>query len=71
MGAEAVQVVALADGRALAFKIDDGAERARGPVLAAALRRLGVTTEDGTVERIGEAPLLGGGVPVGEIRALV
>ncbi|GGV17388.1 asparaginase [Kitasatospora herbaricolor] len=71
MGAEAVQVVALADGRALAFKIDDGAERARGPVLAAALRRLGVTTEDGTVERIAEAPLLGGGVPVGGIRALV
>ncbi|MGV9269323.1 asparaginase [Kitasatospora sp. NPDC003701] len=69
MGAEAVQVVALPDGRALAFKIDDGAERARGPVLAAALRRLGVTTEDGTVERIAAAPLLGGGVPVGEVRA--
>ncbi|MEU1505601.1 asparaginase [Kitasatospora sp. NPDC005748] len=69
MGAEAVQAVALPDGRALAFKIDDGAERARGPVLAAALRRLGVTTADGTVERIAAAPLLGGGVPVGEIRA--
>ncbi|WP_371480073.1 asparaginase [Kitasatospora sp. NBC_00315] len=71
MGAEAVQVVAFADGRALAFKIDDGAERARGPVLAAALRRLGVSTPDGTVERIGSSPLLGGGVPVGEVRALV
>ncbi|MEV6973964.1 asparaginase [Kitasatospora sp. NPDC093806] len=69
MGAEAVQVVALPDGRALAFKIDDGAERARGPVLAAALRRLGVTTEDGTLDRIAAAPLFGGGVPVGEIRA--
>ncbi|MCG6495017.1 asparaginase [Kitasatospora sp. A2-31] len=69
MGAEAVQVVALPDGRALAFKIDDGAERARGPVLAAALRRLGVTAADGTLERIGAAPLLGGGVPVGEVRA--
>ncbi|WP_406200411.1 asparaginase [Kitasatospora sp. NBC_01560] len=69
MGAEAVQVVALPDGRALAFKIDDGAERARGPVLAAALRRLGVEPADGTIERIGAAPLLGGGVPVGEVRA--
>ncbi|MFE5584722.1 asparaginase [Kitasatospora sp. NPDC056531] len=69
MGAEAVQVVALPDGRALAFKIDDGAERARGPVLAAALRRLGVTGVEDTVERIGAAPLLGGGVPVGQVRA--
>ncbi|MFJ2776640.1 MULTISPECIES: asparaginase [unclassified Kitasatospora] len=69
MGAEAVQVVALPDGRALAFKIEDGAERARGPVLAAALRRLGVTTADDTLDRIGAAPLLGGGVPVGLIRA--
>ncbi|AUY50315.1 asparaginase [Streptomyces sp. CB01881] len=69
MGAEAVQVVALPDGRALAFKIDDGAERARGPVLAAGLRRLGVVTQDDTVERIGTAPLFGGGVPVGEVRA--
>ncbi|MFD0278363.1 asparaginase [Kitasatospora sp. NPDC127111] len=69
MGAEAVQVVALADGRALAFKIDDGAERARGPVLAAALRRLGVQTADDTMARIGASPLLGGGAPVGEVRA--
>ncbi|MBV2152551.1 asparaginase [Kitasatospora sp. SUK 42] len=69
MGAEAVQVVALPDGRALAFKIEDGGERARGPVLAAALRRLGVTGADDTVERIGAAPLLGGGAPVGQVRA--
>ncbi|GJF28193.1 asparaginase [Kitasatospora sp. NE20-6] len=67
MGAEAVQVVALADGRALAFKIDDGAERARGPVLAAALRRLGV--EDEVLARIGAEPLHGGGAVVGEVRA--
>ncbi|MER7772157.1 asparaginase [Kitasatospora sp. NPDC096140] len=69
MGAEAVQVVALPDGRALAFKIDDGGERARGPVLAAALRRLGVAGADETVERIGSAPLFGGGAPVGQVRA--
>lgn len=67
MGAEAVQAVALADGRALAFKIDDGAGRALGPVLARALRLLGIDTP--VVARIGHAPLLGGGGEVGEIRA--
>ncbi len=69
MGAEAVQVVALPDGRALAFKIDDGAERARGPVLAEALRRLGVVTPDGTLDRIGTEALHGGGAVVGAVRA--
>ncbi|MBT2488842.1 asparaginase [Streptomyces sp. ISL-96] len=67
MGAEAVQAVALPDGRAVAFKVDDGATRALGPVLARALRRLGV---DGpVVDRIGRAPLMGGAAEVGEIRA--
>ena len=69
MGAEAVQAVALPDGRALAFKIDDGGYRAVGPVLAAALRRLGVTATDGALSRIASAPLYGGGRPVGEVRA--
>ncbi|MFF2330106.1 MULTISPECIES: asparaginase [unclassified Streptomyces] len=67
MGAEAVQAVALADGRALAFKIDDGATRALGPVLARSLSLLGVDAP--VVSRIGRAPLLGGGGEVGEIRA--
>ncbi|MGY3058060.1 L-asparaginase II [Streptomyces sp. TE3672] len=67
MGAEAVQAVALADGRALAFKVDDGATRALGPVLARALRLLGIDAP--VVARIGHAPLLGGGGEVGEIRA--
>ncbi|MER8085882.1 asparaginase [Streptomyces sp. NPDC058316] len=67
MGAEAVQAVALADGRALAFKIDDGATRALGPVLARSLRLLGIDAP--VVSRIGHAPLLGGGGEVGEIRA--
>ncbi|WP_435611137.1 asparaginase [Streptomyces sp. C10-9-1] len=68
MGAEAVQAVALADGRALAFKIDDGAGRALGPVLARALRLMGLDAP--VVERIGHLPLLGGGEKVGEIRAV-
>ncbi|MEU3597501.1 asparaginase [Streptomyces sp. NPDC006798] len=67
MGAEAVQAVALADGRALAFKIDDGASRALGPVLGRALELIGVTGP--VVERIRRTPLLGGGVEVGEIKA--
>ncbi|MEV0261427.1 asparaginase [Streptomyces sp. NPDC050617] len=67
MGAEAVQAVALPDGRALAFKIDDGSGRALGPVLARALILLGVDSP--VVARIGDAPLLGGGERVGEVRA--
>ncbi|MGW0603541.1 asparaginase [Streptomyces sp. NPDC002644] len=67
MGAEAVQAVALPDGRALAFKVEDGATRALGPVLARALRRAGVDSP--VLERIGHAPLLGGGREVGAIRA--
>jgi L-asparaginase II len=69
MGAEAVQAVALADGRALAFKIDDGAYRAVGPVLTATLQRMGVTATADTLARIGSAPLYGGGRPVGAVRA--
>ncbi|MGW3624556.1 asparaginase [Streptomyces sp. NPDC000880] len=67
MGAEAVQAVALADGRALAFKVDDGATRALGPVLGRALEVMGVDSP--VVGRIGHMPLLGGGVEVGAIRA--
>lgn len=67
VGAEAVQAVALADGRALAFKIDDGGARALGPVLARALGLLGVDAP--VVARIGRAPLMGGPAEVGEVRA--
>ncbi len=67
MGAEAVQAVALPDGRALAFKIDDGATRALGPVLARALTLLKVQSP--ILQQIGRTPLLGGGREVGEIRA--
>ncbi|AIA05171.1 L-asparaginase II [Streptomyces noursei] len=67
MGAEAVQALALPDGRALAFKIDDGATRTLGPVLARLLRGLGV--DDPVLARIEDVPLHGGGSRVGEIRA--
>ena len=74
-GAESCYAVALADGRAFALKTDDGAPRVRPVLMAAALRRSGVDTEPGVdteaVRRTGAAVLLGGGRPVGEIRALI
>ena len=73
-GAESCYAVALPDGRAFATKTDDGAARARPVVMAALLEGLGVTDEPGVdgdaVRRTGEAVLLGGGRPVGEIRAV-
>ncbi|MDH2413354.1 asparaginase [Nocardioides sp. CER19] len=67
LGAEAVYAVALPDGRTVALKIEDGGDRARPVVMAEALRRLGV--ESAEVDAIGTHTLLGGGMPVGEIRA--
>ncbi|GAA2327326.1 asparaginase [Streptomyces caniferus] len=67
MGAEAVQALALPDGRALAFKIDDGATRTLGPVLARTLRHMDIDAP--VLDRLADAPLLGGGARVGEIRA--
>jgi L-asparaginase II len=73
-GAEACYAVALPDGRTVALKIDDGAYRARAPVMAAALRRLGVDQEaevDGpALNATGVAVLRGGGRPVGELRVV-
>ncbi|GAW48470.1 L-asparaginase II [Nocardioides sp. PD653] len=73
-GAESCYAVALPDGRAFALKTDDGAARVRPVVMAEALRRSGVDNEPGVdgeaVRRTGVVPLLGGGQPVGEIRAV-
>ncbi|AZS86413.1 asparaginase [Streptomyces griseoviridis] len=66
-GAEAVQAVALADGRALAFKVEDGGARSLGPVLARALALLGVASP--VLDRVGRSPLTGGSREVGEVRA--
>lgn len=65
-GFEGVQVAALPDGRAVAVKISDGANRARVPVAAAALVRAGV--EEGLLGEFAGEPLLGGGQPVGRVR---
>ena len=66
-GAESCYAVALPDGRAFALKTDDGAPRVRPVLMAAALRRSGI--HDAAVDATGVLTLLGGGRPVGEIRA--
>ena len=72
-GAESCYAVALPDGRSWALKTDDGAPRVRPVLMAEALRRSGVLDEDGVdaeaVAGTGRLDLLGGGKPVGEIRA--
>jgi len=65
-GFEGVHVAALPDGRAVAVKIADGANRARVPVAAAALARAGV--DPAALAEFAGEPLLGGGVPVGCVR---
>lgn len=69
VGAEAVQGFALPDGRALALKLDDGAGRALGPVLARVLGQV-MGVDSPVLERLADAPVRGGGRRVGEIRAV-
>lgn len=67
-GAEGVFAAALPDGRAVALKIADGANRARPPAMVAALGLLGVDTSvvaPKVVERV-----MGHGRAVGEVRAV-
>ncbi|TKV61596.1 asparaginase [Nakamurella flava] len=59
LGADGVQAFALPDGRAAAFKISDGAHRARLPLIKAALGRLGIDVD------LPADVVLGGGRPVG------
>jgi L-asparaginase II len=65
-GAEGVHVAAHLDGRAVAVKVADGAERARVPVLLAVLRSMGFD-----VDSVPSPKILGHGRPVGEVVALV
>ena len=65
-GAEGVYAAALPDGRAVALKIEDGGQRARPPVMAAALARLGVDAP--VLAEMSSTALLGGGEPVGDVR---
>ena len=65
-GAEGVYAAATADGRAVALKVDDGAGRARAPIMVAALRRIAVDAAG--LDAVGTVPVLGHGEPVGLVR---
>ena len=71
-GAESCYALGLPDGRAVALKVDDGSNRARPVVMAAALRRMGVDHASGVdadaLNATGHVPVMGGGRPVGELR---
>ncbi|EWS99833.1 asparaginase [Intrasporangium oryzae NRRL B-24470] len=68
-GAEAVYAVGLADGRGVAVKVADGGARARTVLLAAVLRRIGVTDE-AALAALENQPVLGHGEPVGSVVAV-
>jgi L-asparaginase II len=72
-GAEGVDAFALADGRAAAIKIEDGAQRGRTPITVAVLGELGAAQGPGvdlaTLAELATAPVTGGGRLVGEVRA--
>jgi L-asparaginase II len=68
-GAEGVLAAALPDGRAVAVKLSDGSWRGFAAVMLAALDRLGADTAGAASLR--SSPVLGGGRPVGEARAVL
>ena len=67
-GAEGVYACGLADGSAVALKIEDGAGRARTPVLVAALRAMGLSAP--VLDALSVLPVLGGAAVVGQVRAV-
>jgi len=68
-GAEGVYAAALPDGRAVALKVADGANRPRPPLMRAALSLLGVDVSDVPAD-VFASPVLGHGRPVGEVRVV-
>jgi L-asparaginase II len=68
VGAEGVLAVAVPGVGAVALKIDDGAARARMPALVPSLRLLDVIATE--LDQMSEVVLLGGGQPVGSVRAI-
>ncbi|WP_327143492.1 asparaginase [Nocardia sp. NBC_01327] len=69
IGADGVHAGALPDGSAFAYKIDDGADRARLPLTLALLQRMGIEWSGEHAELAAPA-VLGGGARVGIIRAV-
>ena len=68
-GAEGVFAVGLADGRAVALKVADGANRARPPLMKWALERLGVDVS-GVNPAAFSSPVFGHGQRVGDVRVV-
>ena len=72
-GAESCYAFALADGRAVATKTEDGSPRTRPVLMSAVLQRMGVADEPGidgaAVRETGAVAVHGGGRVVGSVRA--
>jgi L-asparaginase II len=71
-GAAGMMAAALADGRAVAFKVADGSDSARQAIVAEALRAAGIDVDviaPATVDRV-RVPVLGHGQRVGRIDAV-
>jgi L-asparaginase II len=68
-GAEGVYALALPDGRAIALKIADGADRARPAVLLAVLGMVGVDVAG--LEQSLQVAIMGHGHQVGTVRAIL
>ena len=68
-GAAGVMAAALADGRAIAFKVADGSDTARQAAVAEAMRSVGVDVDETAAATVGqvEVPVLGHGRPVGRL----
>ncbi len=68
-GADGVFAAAMPDGRAVALKIADGANRARSPLMKVALQSLGIDIS-GVDERAFASPIFGHGAVVGDVRVI-
>ena len=68
-GADGVFAAAMPDGRAIALKIADGANRARPPLMKVALQSLGIDVSL-VDERAFVSPIFGHGAVVGEVRVI-
>jgi len=68
-GAEGVYGIGLGDGRALALKIEDGADRARIVVAMKILQSVMGVVSSEVDSQLESQELLGGGIPVGKVIA--
>jgi L-asparaginase II len=62
-GAESVMLASLATGQSIAWKIQDGGNRANGPLMQSALAKFGITITSEEID------VLGGGIKIGQLSA--